>query len=327
MPGTMLAAQYPTTGPDAGRLEVTEVPKPEPGPGEVLVRVRVSGVNPTDFKSRDRLDGSSPFDVVTPNQDGAGEVEAVGEGVDPARVGERVWTYHSQWQRQRGSAAQYLALPSEQAVRLPEGVSFEQGAGLGIPYMTAHRLLYADGPVEGLAVLVHGGAGAVGHAAIELARFGGARVAATVSNAEKAELARQAGAELVVDYREEDVAEAVNAWAPDGVARIADVDLAHNLAVDAAVVASGGTIAGYVETGEPVLPTGPLMVRNAIVRLVLVYTMGEDAHRAATAEVTRALEAGALTPLPEHRFALDDIAAAHDAVKAGAVGKVLVELP
>jgi NADPH2:quinone reductase len=323
----MLAAQYPTTGPDAGKLEVTDIPQPEPGPGEVLVRVRVSGVNPTDWKSRDRLDGSSPFDVVTPNQDGAGEIEATGDGVDPSRVGERVWTYHSQWQRQRGSAAQYLALPAEQAVKLPDGVSFDLGAGLGIPFITAHRLLYADGPVDGLQVLVHGGAGAVGHAAIELARFGGARVAATVSSEEKAELARAAGAELVVDYKTEDVAEAVKAWAPDGVGRVVDVDLAHNLAVDAQVVARGGTIGGYVETGEPVLPTGPLMAKNAIVRLVLVYTTPPEAQRAASDEITRALQAGALTSLPVHRFALEDIAAAHDAVREGAVGKVLVDVP
>jgi NADPH2:quinone reductase len=306
---------------------VTEVPRPEPGRGEVLVRVRVSGVNPTDWKSRDRLDGSSPFDAVTPNQDGAGEIEAVGEGVDPGRVGQRVWTYHSQWQRQRGSAAQYLALPEVQAVPLPDGVSLDHGAALGIPSITAHRLLHADGPVDGLPVLVQGGAGAVGHAAIELARFAGARVATTVSSPEKAELASGAGAELVVNYREQDVAEAVGAWAPDGVARVVEVDLARNLATDAQVVARGGVIGGFVETGEPVLPTGPLMAKNAIVRLVLVYTTLPEEQQAAVDEITRALEAGALTELPVHRFALEDIAAAHDAVRGGAVGKVLVDIP
>jgi NADPH:quinone reductase len=323
----MLAAEYPTKGPDAGKLSVNEVETPEPGPGEVLVRVRVSGVNPTDWKSRDRLDGSSPHETVTPNQDGAGEIEAVGEGVDPARVGERVWTYHSQWQRRRGTAAQYIALPSEQAVRLPDATGFDLGAGLGIPFITAHRLLTADGSISGLPVLVHGGAGAVGHAAIELARFLGARVATTVSNDEKAALARDAGADLVVNYKTEDVAEAVRGWAPDGVARIVDVDLAANLETDAAVVANSGVIGGYVETGEPVLPTGALMAKNAIVRCVLVYTTPVEAQRAAIADITRALEAGALTELPVHRFGLEDIAAAHDAVQGGAVGKVLVDIP
>jgi NADPH:quinone reductase len=212
-------------------------------------------------------------------------------------------------------------------VRLPDGVSFDLGAGLGIPFITAHRLLHADGPVEGLAVLVHGGAGAVGHAAIELAKFAGARVAATVSGPEKAELARAAGADLVVNYREQDVAEAVLGWAPDGVARVVDVDLAANFEVDAAVVAGGGVIGGYVEMGEPVLPTGPLMRKNAIVRLVLVYTTPPEAQRAATEEITRALEAGALTELPVHRYTLEDIAAAHDAVQSGAIGKVLVDIP
>jgi len=323
----MLAAQYPTTGPDAGRLEVVELPVPAPGPGEVLVRVHVSGVNPTDWKGRARLDGTSPFDVITPNQDGAGEVAAVGKGVDPGRVGERVWVYHAQWQRQRGSAAQYLALPAEQAVPLPDGISFGFGAGLGIPFITAHALLLTDGPLDGRTVVIQGGAGAVGHAAIELARQAGARVAATVSGPEKAELARAAGAELVVNYREEDVVEAVRAWASDGADRVLEIDLVRNLPAAAAMVAPGGVVAGYVSDGEPVIPTWTLMHKNASMRFVLVYTLAPPALRAAIDAITAGLRTGALTELPVHRFALEDIAAAHDAVQGGAVGKVLVDVP
>ena len=323
----MLAARYPTAGPRAGVLEIAEIDQPSPGPGEVLVRVAVSGVNPTDTKSRDRLDGSSPWPDVTPNQDGAGTIEAVGTGVPTSRVGQRVWVYHAQWQRQRGTAAQVIALPAQQAVALPDGVSLDLGACLGIPYITAHHAVLGDGPVDGLQVLVHGGAGSVGHAAIELAVHAGARVATTVSSAEKAQIARDAGAELVVDYRAEDVAARVGAWAPDGVARIVDVDLVHNLAVDAQLIASHGTIVGFVETPGAELPAGALMARNARVRMMLVYTLTAAELATATAGITAALGAGAIRPMQLHRFPLERIADAHDLVAAGVTGRVLVDLP
>lgn len=324
----MLAARYATHGPERGRLRVVELDCPEPGPGEVLVRVRLSGVNPTDWKSRGpnglTADG---HDAVIPHHDGAGEIAAVGAGVDRARVGERVWLWQAQWRRAHGTAAQWVALPAEQAVRLPANASFELGAGLGIPAMTAHRCLFAGGPIAGAAVLVQGGAGAVGHAAIELARWAGARVAATVSSPAKAELARAAGAQLVVDYRREDVAAAVRAWAPDGVARVVEVDLPGNVAADAEVLAPGGAISCYAVAGMPFVPPRTLMALNAAVELVLVYTMPERAKRAAVADISHALEVGALTTLPGIRYPLERIADAHDAVATGAVGKVLVEIP
>jgi NADPH2:quinone reductase len=323
----MLAARYPTSGPQAGALEIAEIDTPTAGPGEVLVRIGVSGVNPTDVKSRQRLDGSSPWPDVTPDQDGAGTIEAVGHGVPAERVGQRVWVYHAQWQRQRGTAAQYIALPAVQAVALPDGIRLDLGACLGIPYITAFHALHADGPIEGAHVLVHGGAGSVGNAAIELAKFAGAHVAATVSSDEKAQIARAAGADLVVDFRTQDVAEAVKAWAPDGVRRIVDVDLVHNLAVDAEVIASHGTIVGYVETPGAELPAGALMRRNASVRMMLVYTTTAAEQAAATAGITAALGAGAIRPMELHRFPLEQIAQAHDAVRAGLTGRALVELP
>src|SRR3954470_14770793 len=200
----MLAARYTRPGAARDVLSVGDVPTPEPGPGEVRVRLRVSGVNPTDWKARSGAAVDGDFQI--PNQDGAGFVDAVGDGVDPSRAGERVGVYFAARQRPWGTAAQYTVVPAEQAVALPEGASDDLGASLGIPALTAHRCLFADGPIDGRTVLVAGGAGAVGHAAIELATWAGARVIATVSTPEKARLAEAAGAELTVDYRDGDTA-------------------------------------------------------------------------------------------------------------------------
>jgi NADPH2:quinone reductase len=320
------AAVFRRKGPAHEVLSVEDVEAPDPGPGEVRVRVAVSGVNPTDWKERSGpgpLEGL-PFKV--PDQDGAGVVEAVGDGVDPARVGERVWLYFAAWQRQFGTAAECCTLPAAQAAPLPDGASFDLGASLGIPALTAHRCLFADGPVNGRTVLVHGGAGAVGHAAIELARWRGARVLATVSDDEKAALARAAGADVVVDYRQEDAAERIRSEAPDGVDRVVEVALHHNVDLDRRVIAPHAVVASYADGGPVTFGPRAFMGPNAVLRFVLVYTMPEAALRAAVEEVGRAVAEGVLTPLPLHRFALERIADAHDAVQAGAVGKVLVDV-
>jgi NADPH2:quinone reductase len=322
----MLAAVYESTGP-AGVLRVREVPTPDPGPGEVRVRLAVSGVNPTDWKSRSGGTVDGPFQI--PGQDGAGTIDAVGDGVDEARIGQRVWVYFAAWRRAWGTAAQWTVLPSAQAVPLPDGASLELGASLGIPALTAHRCLFADGQVDGRAVLVAGGAGAVGHAAIELARRAGARVVATVSSDHKAQLARAAGADATIDYRDADAAAQVMAVSSGGVDRVVEVALASNLELDLQVVAPNAAIASYASEagGEVTLPVRRLMSPNIVLRFVLVYTMPADALAAAVDEVTAALAAGALTTLPVHRFVLEEIAAAHDAVESGIVGKVLVDLP
>ena len=239
----MLAALYRRIGPSAEVISIEDVDPPEPGPGEVRVKLRVSGVNPTDWKARSRDGYQDPTDFQIPNQDGAGMIDAVGEGVDPARVGQRVWLYFAAWQRRWGTAAQQTVVRAAQAVPLPDGASDDLGASLGIPALTAHRCLLADGPIDGATVLVAGGAGAVGHAAIELARWAGARVIATASTEEKAELARTAGAEEVVDYRDADAAEQIQAHAPDGVHRVVEVDLSANLELDHAVCAPYAAIA------------------------------------------------------------------------------------
>jgi NADPH2:quinone reductase len=289
--------------------------------------MRLSGVNSTDWKSRAGRDPAFPFQV--PNQDGAGTIEAVGPGVDEARVGERVWVYFAAWQRQWGTAAQWSVLPSEQAVTLPPEASDELGASLGIPALTAHRCVFADGPVAGRTVLVAGGAGAVGHAAIELARRGGAHVIATVSTDHKAELARAAGADDIVDYRREDAAERIRAAAPGGVNRVVEVSPAVNLPLDLEVCAPNAAIASYATDGgaEATLPVASLMRSNVTLRFVLVYTMPVEALRQAVHDVTAALSEGALTTLPILRYPLEEAADAHDAVERGVVGKVVVEIP
>ena len=325
----MLAARYERTGAAREVLRVEEVDTPEPGPGEVRVRIRVSGVNPTDWKSRAGATGRPPPDgFQIPNQDGAGEIDAVGEGVDPARVGERVWVFFAAWQRPWGTAAQWTVVPAERAVALPAGASDDLGASLGIPAMTAHRCLLAGGPVDGATVLVAGGAGAVGHAAIELGGWLGARVIATVSSDEKAALARAAGAHAVVNYRAGDAAEQIRAAAPDGVDRVVEVALGPNLELDLDVAAPNAAIVAYADTGgEAAVPPRRLMAPNLVLRFVLVYTMPPAAIAAAAHDVSAAVRDGALSTLPLHRFGLDDTAGAHDAVEAGAVGKVVIDVP
>jgi NADPH2:quinone reductase len=306
---------------DSGVIQVGEVPTPEPGPGEVRVRIAASGVNPTDWKARG---GELPFPFQVPDQDGAGVIDAVGEGVDAGRVGERVWVYFAAWRRQWGTAAEFAVVPAEQAVALGDA-PFALGASLGIPALTAHRCLFADGPLSGRTVLVAGGAGAVGRAAIELARWAGARVVATVSGEEKARLAREAGAQAAVNYREPDAAERIRAFAPDGVDRVVEVALKANLELDLAVGARH--VVTYAAAGDEAaaVPVRRLMTANAVLRFVFVYTIPRDALRRALADVSEAVRAGALTTLPLHRFPLERTADAHDAVQAGALGKVLIE--
>jgi NADPH:quinone reductase len=252
-------------------------------------------------------------------------VEAVGDGVDSDRVGERVWVYFAAWQRQWGTAAEFTVVPAEQAVPLGDA-SFELGASLGIPALTAHRCLFADGPLTGATVLVAGGAGAVGHAAIELARWGGAAtVIATVSNDEKAELARAAGAHHIVNYRSGDAAARIGELAPGGVDRVVEVDLAANLELDLAVGATH--VVTYAATADQSVSVSvrALMGPNVVLRFVLIYTIPRDALRRAVADVSQAVRQGVLTTLPLHRFPLDRAAEAHDAVQGGAVGKVLID--
>jgi NADPH:quinone reductase len=320
----MRAAQYDTHGPAADVLRIVDIDRPEPGPGEVRVRVELSGVNPTDWKSRSGATPRPIHDFQVPHHDGTGVIDAVGEGVDQGRVGERVWTWMAAASGRWGTAAEWSVVPSRQAVVLPERASAELGACLGVPAMTAHRCLFADGPLDGKNVLVAGGAGAVGHFAIELAKFAGARVAATVSGPEKAELARQAGADLVVNYRDAGATEQLRAFAPQ-MDRIVELALGANLDLDLALSGPQTVIADYAaEPADPVLPVRRCMIANVVLRFMLLYLVPEPAHDQAVADISRALAAGALSALPVTRFPLDQVVRAQQAVEAGAVGKVVV---
>jgi NADPH2:quinone reductase len=338
----MRAIVYRETG-DPSVLELVERPEPEPGPGEVLVRVAVSGVNPTDWKARQGDGPGRParFPEVVPNQDGAGTIEAIGEGVDPGRVGERVWLWEAARNRANGTAQELLTIPSNQAVALPERSSFDLGASIPIPAMTAHRCLtvgataptaLGPGALAGHSVLVAGGAGAVGHAAIELAVWSGATVITTVSSAEKAVLATAAGAHHVVNYREPGADVAIREAAPDGVDLIVEVAPAANSALNRSVVAGNGTVAMYeCETSELTLDADAAFPINTRFQFVLVYTIPLAAKEQAIRDLSSALEAGALRSgeeagLPLHRFPLEGTADAHAAVEGGAIGKVLIDV-
>ncbi len=327
---------------DPGVLQLVDRDQLEPGPGEVRVRVAVSGVNPTDWKTRSGATNPKQFPEVTPHLDGAGTVDAVGDGVDPGRVGQRVWLFMATAGRPTGTAAEFTIVPAGQAVPLPDEAGFDLGASLGVPALTAHRALTVaeDGPrrlrpgaLDGQVVLAAGGAGAVGHAAIQLARWAGATVISTISGPEKARLATAAGAHHVINYREGDPAAAIRAIAPGGVDIIAEVALGANLALDLTVLRTRGTISTYANGGGKTveLDVRQNMTLNTRLQFLVLYTVGVQALAAAAGAVSDAVADGALPVGEEHglplvRFPLHRTADAHRAVENGAVGKVLVDV-
>ena len=337
----MKAITYTRTG-DSSVMQLSDRDIPDPGPGDVRVRVVFSGVNPTDWKRRSGSTAPMDFPELVPNQDGSGVVDAVGAGVTEFSVGDRVWVFMAQHQRPGGTAQEYVVLPTTNVAPLPEGVGFEVGASLGVPAMTAYRALtvaedwpsrLAPGALEGATVLVAGGAGAVGHAAIQLARWAGARVITTISSPEKAALATAAGAHHVVNYRTGDAAAAIREIAPDGVDLIVEVAPAQNAALDAAVAKNRASIAIYANNGGDSvgLDIRPNMMVNARYQFLILYTVGDEVLRHAREDLTAAAAAGVLevgedAGLPLHVFALAETAAAHDAVEAGATGKVLIRV-
>lgn len=322
--GTMLAASYAEEGP-ATVLSVGELPRPDPGPGQVRVRVAVSAVNPTDVKGRAGLTPRPIDGIQVPHMDGAGVIDAVGAGVDPGRVGERVWVMFaalSPW----GTAAQWSIVRSEHAIRLPEGASFDLGATLGVPAMTAAVCLFGTGSLAGKDVLV-AGAGAVGHAAISLARWAGARVVATVSGSDKAAIAEQAGAHLVVNYRQPGAVEAVREFS-DGIDLVVEVALGANLDLDLAVCRRGATVIAYAIDGpDPVIPVRRCMGAGLQLRFMLLYSEPTPELATAARIVTAAVAAGALGMPPVQRYPLAEIVAAQLAQEAGAIGKILLDIP
>ena len=329
----MKAAFYDKQGPAWDVLIVGDLPDPEPGYGEVRVRIAVSGINPTDIKTRTGFAGMHmPFPRIVPHQDGSGVIDRVGPGVPESRLGERVWIYEAQTGRAAGTAAQYLVVPTGNAVALPNGVPFDVAACLGIPALTAHRCLFADGDLRGRKVLVHGGAGAVGTAAILLAKWAGAWVATTVSRSEQEIVALEAGADLVINRRTQDVTAVVRQATDNaGVDRIVDVDLIANLEIDLACLAPSGVVSAYA-TEEPSavlsIPFLRAMFSGFVFRYVFVYSMPEEARREAIKDVNACLRAGAYHPAIGLRLPLERLAEAHEAQESGrVVGKILIEIP
>ena len=322
----MRAVWYEENG-DASVLQVGEMPDPVPGPGEVRVRVATSGVNPSDWKRRQGSTARINFPRIIPNQDGAGIIEQVGDGVPASRIGERVWLYQSQIGRPFGTASELTVQPAIRAVPLPENVDFTLGAGLGVPAMTAHRCVFADGPVTGKTVLVPGGAGAVGNMALQMARIGGAaRIISTVSGDAKADIAREAGANSTVNYRTEDTAARILEITDGaGVDLIVEVDYSGNFAVSRQVIKRSGSIAIYAG-GDGPAPRFDFPVSNVNVRHVLVYDMPEAAKTAAVNDTNQWLADGQLVGMDGPHFPLADTAGAHEAVRAATVGKVVIDV-
>ncbi len=337
----MRAIVYSRPGPSSV-LELVDREPAEPGPDEVRVRIAVSGVNPTDWKARASGQNARELGEIVPNQDGAGVVDAVGSAVTDLTVGDRVWLFLAAHQRPTGTAQEFAVVPADRVVRLPAGVGFDVAASLGVPAMTAHRALtvhefgparLAPGSLDGRVVLVQGGAGAVGHAAIQLAAWSGATVLATVSSEDKARLARAAGAHHVVRYPDADLSGRIMSLAPDGVDHVVEVSPARNAELDVDVIANHGSVAYYANNGgeDFTVPIVASFAKNVRWQGLLMYTVGPDALGAAAADITHALEAGALpvgaeSGLPLTWFSLEETADAHDAVERGATGKVLIRV-
>ncbi|WP_282203820.1 NADPH:quinone reductase [Kitasatospora fiedleri] len=325
----MLAAWYDEQGPAVQVLRVGELSDPLPGPGEVRVKITVSGVNPGDTKKRRGwLDSSMPYPRVIPHSDGAGVVDQVGDGVDKGRLGQRVWVFGAQSYRAFGTAAQFTVLPEHLAVPLPDTVSEELGASIGIPGITAHRAVFADGPVTDRTVLVHGGLGGVGSLAAQLAHWGGATVLGTVRRSAELDQVDPAVVAHAVALDEYDPAAAIRAHTPQGVDRIIEVSLSDNADLDTAVAAPNAVIAAYATRADRTeIPFWPLLFNNTTLRLLGSDDFPAAAKQQAARDLTTAAADGALTSAVAEQFPLADIAKAHDSVDAGSRGRILVTLP
>jgi NADPH2:quinone reductase len=326
----MRAVWYERTGPAAEVLTYGEMPTPVAAAGEVRIKLEASGINPADVGRRGGSYRAMEYPRVIPNSDGAGIVDQVGDGVTRLKIGQRVWLFNGQRNgRAFGTAAEYISLAEHLVTPLPDKLSFAQGATLGIPCMTAWTCLFCDGPIAGKTVLVTGGAGAVGHYAVQLAKWGGARVIATVSSAAKAEQARLGGADLVINYRDEDVAEKALAFTGGrGVDRVVDVDFGGNIATTLKLMGMNSTIAVYATNGNrtPTVPMRDLMEKCIALRCLVLFALPPPLLAAAQADITKWLAAGTRIHNIAGQYALSDTAQAHLAVEKGdKLGTVIVD--
>ena len=326
----MQAAWYETIGSADEVLQVGEIDNPSPGQGDVLVQMKTSGVNPSDVKTRAGARGELQFPKIIPHSDGGGVVTAVGEGVSKDRIGERVWIWNGAFGRAYGTCAELISLPSNQAVSMPDSTSFETAACLGIPAATAFYGIFCDGSVNDQSILITGGAGAVGHLGIQLAKWSGANVITTVSGDDKATAAKTAGADLVINYKTDDVIEAVNDFTKgNGVDRILEVEFGGNLSVSQHVIKNNGVIASYGSVAEanPSVPFYDLMFKGVTLNTYLIYIVPESDRAKINEGITAALNDNALNPIIAESFPLPSIIDAHKAVEAGSViGNVIITI-
>ena len=326
----MKAVWYEQIGAADDVLTHGNIDDPKVSDGEVLVRLRTSGVNPSDVKTRAGARGELQFPRIIPHSDGAGNIKAVGHGVDKNRIGERVWLWNGAFGRAFGTCAEYISLPANQAVEMPENSTFEAGACMGIPASTAYHGVFSGGSVKNKTLLVTGGAGAVGHYAIQLAKWDGAQVVATVSGPEKGVAAKEAGADLVVNYKTDDVVEAVNDFTSGkGVDRIVEVEFGGNLSISEQIIKTNGVIAAYgsVAVGNPELPFYSLMFKNAVLKMYLIYIVPSEARMNIINGLTKALSENALVHQIAKSFDLTETIQAHKTVEAGKlIGNTIINL-
>ncbi len=327
----MRAASYTSFGASHDVLELSDQPTPAPGAGEVVVKLLWSGVNPSDAKARA---GARPgvtkpaFDRIIPHSDGSGLIAAVGDGVSAGRVGQRVWVFNAQWQRAFGTAAEFVSLPASQAIPLPDDISFETAATLGIPGLTACHTVFGGGDIAGQVLLISGGAGAVGHNAVQLAKWSGAKVIATAS-AGAEDYVRAAGADLVLDYNDPDLAAKILGASGGGIDRAVEVEFGQNAPLLADVMKPLGTVAAYGsgKAMAPELPFGPYLFKALKIDITLIYILPDAQRAKAITLLHNALLEGALTPAIAHRLPLEDCARAHDLVmQPGRRGAVLLDI-
>ncbi len=323
----MKAAYYQANGSANEVIKFGELPKPEPKAGEVLVRIIASGVNPSDGYLRAGAFGPLAFDLVIPGQDGAGIIEAVGLNVE-RKIGERVWIYNGQWKRPFGTAAQYIALPEHLVVPLPESISFEQGAALGVAARTAHFALNTGESIQGKTVFISGGAGTTSFAAIQLAKYLGASVITSVSSPEKAAIAGKANPDYIINYKEQDVVkEVLEITGGQGVAHIVEVNLGANLELDSQILGNEGIISAYGSTADftPKLPVLPLMFKQGTIRTMASFEVSPAKNALAIHDITAALQAGVLSPHIWITYSLEETAQAHEAQDANLpIGKIVL---
>ena len=324
----MRAAYYEKNGSAREVLRVGEIESPQIGPGEVRVKLATSGVNPSDVKSRQGTVRKIAFPQVVPHSDGAGVIDEVGDGVPKSRVGERVWVWNGQWKRPFGTAAESIVLPAAQAVKLPDKVSFEAGACLGIPAMTAYHVITLAGAGKGMTLLIAGGAGAVSQYAIQFAKMQGASVIATVSSPEKEAIAREAGADDTIDYKHENVGERVmRITGKRGVDAVIEMDLSANAKLIPSVLRAKGSVIVYGTGPEATIPAAFCLVNTIRLQFTLVYELDKLERERAIGAINLALANGTLmNRVATPTYPLADIAAAHEAVERGTIGNVIVRI-